>query len=92
MSIRRAVERPIPVVDITSSKILALSRFDARAYAVASLFVTCRLAAIGILPSTIRQACPHTSGGYALKEPEAPAHPSRSKKLRHVDTLTTADG
>ncbi len=55
VSIRRAVDRPIPVVDITSLRIRPRSVFDARAYAALSLFVTWRLAAIGILPST-RQA------------------------------------
>jgi len=47
--------------------------------------VTCRLATIGILPSIIRQACPWM-WGYALKDGEAPTNPSRSKKLRHVDS------
>ena len=49
---RRAVERPIPVVATTRSKILPLSAFDALRYWTCSLLVTCRLAAISILPST----------------------------------------
>ena len=75
--IRLALDRAIPVEAITSSRIRPRSVLDAFAYAVRSLFVTCLLAAIGILPST--------QASFALKLCEAPATPTRSKKLRHVD-------
>ncbi len=52
VNIRRAVERPIPVVATTRSRILFLSALDAPRYPVRSLLVTCRLAAMSILPST----------------------------------------
>ena len=49
---RAAVERPIPVVATTRSRMAPLSALDAVRYWLPSLFVTCRLAAISILPST----------------------------------------
>ncbi len=52
VNIRRAVDRPIPVVATTRSKISPLSAFGAPQYWVRSLLVTCRLAAMSILPST----------------------------------------
>ena len=52
VNIRRAVDRPIPVVATTRSKTLLLSAFDALRYWLRSLLVTCRLAAMSILPST----------------------------------------
>jgi hypothetical protein len=80
VSIRLALERPIPVVAITSARTRALSRFDAFRYALLSLFVTCRLAAISVLPSLL--------ASFALKVCEAPTPPTRSKKLRHVALAT----
>lgn len=70
VSIRRAVDRPIPVVAVTSSRIRPRSALDALRYALRSLFVTCRLVAIGILPSTSGK--PHPEQGA-----------TRSKNLRH---------
>ncbi len=52
VSIRRAVERPIPVVSTTRSKTWLLSAFVALRYWARNLLVTCRLAAMSILPST----------------------------------------
>jgi len=55
-----------------------LSAFVALRYASRNLFVTCLLAAMLILPSIAGKR-------LALKEPEAPATPPRSKSVRHVD-------
>jgi hypothetical protein len=56
VSIRRAVERPIPAVATTRSRIVLLSAFDALRYRVRSLLATCRLAAMSNLAFHIGQA------------------------------------
>jgi hypothetical protein len=58
-SIRRALERPIPVASTTRSKIRPRSALEPLQYASRSLFVTWRRAAISILPSMSSKPSPN---------------------------------